>query len=146
MQAAADVEGLKVEDVPANEEIAKIKENVYDALCDDLNTPIALSNLFEAVRIVNTVADGKMKICAADKDILTELLKTVTGDVLGLTDEREQGGNEQIIDGLMDMILEYRKEAKAAKDWAKSDQIRDALSALGIVVKDTKEGSTWTLK
>ena len=146
MQAAADVEGLKVEDVPANEEIAKIKENVYDALCDDLNTPIALSNLFEAVRIVKTVADGKMKICAADKDILTELLKTVTGDVLGLTDEREQGGNEQIIDGLMDMILEYRKEAKAAKDWAKSDQIRDALSALGIVVKDTKEGSTWTLK
>ena len=146
MQAAADVEGLKVEDVPANEEIARIRENVYDALCDDLNTPIALSNLFEAVRIVNTVADGKMKICKEDKDILVELLKTVTGDVLGLTDEREQGGNEQIIDGLMDMILEYRKEAKAAKDWAKSDQIRDALGALGIVVKDTKEGSTWTLK
>ena len=146
MQAEADVEGLKVEDVPANEEIARIRENVYDALCDDLNTPIALSNLFEAVRIVNTVADGKMKICKEDKDILVELLKTVTGDVLGLTDEREQGGNEQIIDGLMDMILEYRKEAKAAKDWAKSDQIRDALGALGIVVKDTKEGSTWTLK
>ena len=146
MQAAADVEGLKVEDVPANEEIERIRENVYDALCDDLNTPIALSNLFEAVRIVNTVADGKMKICKEDKDILVELLKTVTGDVLGLTDEREQGGNEQIIDGLMDMILEYRKEAKAAKDWAKSDQIRDALGALGIVVKDTKEGSTWTLK
>ena len=146
MQAAADVEGLKVEDVPANEEIARIRENVYDALCDDLNTPIALSNLFEAVRIVNTVADGKMKICKEDKDILVELLKTVTGDVLGLTDEREQGGNEQVIDGLMNMILEYRKEAKQAKDWAKSDQIRDALGALGIVVKDTKEGSTWTLK
>ena len=146
MQAAADVEGLKVDDVPASEEIAKIRENVYDALCDDLNTPIALSNLFEAVRIVNTVADGKMKICAADKDILKELLKTVVGDVLGLVDEREQGGNEKVIDGLMDMILAYRKEAKMAKDWAKSDQIRDALGALGIEVKDTKDGSTWTLK
>ncbi|MBR5736825.1 MAG: cysteine--tRNA ligase [Bacteroidales bacterium] len=146
MQAAADVEGLKVDDVPANEEISKVKENVYEALCDDLNTPIALSNLFEAVRIVNTVADGKMKVSAADKDILKELLRTVTGDVLGLADEREQGGNEQVIDGLMSMILEYRQEAKLAKDWAKSDRIRDALGALGIVVKDTKEGSTWTLK
>ena len=146
MQAAADVEGLEVDDVPASDEIAKIRENVYDALCDDLNTPIALSNLFEAVRIVNTVADGKMKICAADKDILKELLKTVVGDVLGLADEREQGGNEKVIDGLMDMILAYRKEAKMAKDWAKSDQIRDALGALGIEVKDTKDGSTWTLK
>ena len=146
MQAAADVENLKVDEVPASEEIAKIKENVYEALCDDLNTPIALSNLFEAVRIVNTVADGKMKICATDKDVLKELLKTVVSDVLGLVDEREQGGNEQVINGLMNMILDYRKEAKQAKDWAKSDQIRDALGALGIVVKDTKEGSTWTLK
>jgi cysteinyl-tRNA synthetase len=146
MQAASDVEGLKVDDIPASEEIAKIRENVYEALCDDLNTPIALSNLFEAVRIVNTVSDGKMKISAADKDILKELLKTVVGDVLGLVDEREQGGNEKVIDGLMDMILAYRKEAKMAKDWAKSDQIRDALGALGIEVKDTKDGSTWTLK
>jgi len=146
MQAAADVDNLKVEAVPANEEIAKVKENVYEALCDDLNTPIALSNLFEAVRIVNTAIDGKMKVSAEDKDILKELLQTVTGDILGLVDEREQGGNEQVIDGLMNMILEYRKEAKQAKDWAKSDQIRDALGALGIVVKDTKEGSTWTLK
>ncbi len=146
MQAASDVEGLKVDDVPASEEIAKIRENVYEALCDDLNTPIALSNLFEAVRIVNTVSDGKMKISAADKDILKELLKTVVSDVLGLVDEREQGGNEKVIDGLMDMILAYRKEAKMAKDWAKSDQIRDALGALGIEVKDTKDGSTWTLK
>ena len=87
-----------------------------------------------------------MKVSAEDKDILKELLQTVTGDILGLVDEREQGGNEQVIDGLMNMILEYRKEAKQAKDWAKSDQIRDALGALGIVVKDTKEGSTWTLK
>ncbi len=146
MQAASDVEGLKVDDIPASEEIAKIRENVYEALCDDLNTPIALSNLFEAVRIVNTVSDGKMKISAADKDILKELLKTVVSDVLGLVDEREQGGNEKVIDGLMDMILAYRKEAKMAKDWAKSDQIRDALGALGIEVKDTKDGSTWTLK
>ena len=146
MQAAAYVDNLKVEAVPANEEIAKVKENVYEALCDDLNTPIALSNLFEAVRIVNTAIDGKMKVSAEDKDILKELLQTVTGDILGLVDEREQGGNEQVIDGLMNMILEYRKEAKQAKDWAKSDQIRDALGALGIVVKDTKEGSTWTLK
>ena len=146
MQAAAEVEGLKVDDVPASEEISKIRENVYEALCDDLNTPIALSNLFEAVRIVNTVADGKMKICAADRDILKELLKTVVGDVLGLVDEREQGGNEKVIDGLMEMILAYRKEAKMAKDWAKSDQIRDALGALGIEVKDTKDGSTWSLK
>ena len=146
MQASADVNGLKTADVPASTEIAAIYENVYDALCDDLNTPVALSNLFEAVRIVNTVADGRMQISEGDKAMLEELLKTVVTGILGLEDEREQGGNEQVINGLMDMILEYRKEAKQAKDWAKSDQIRDALGALGIVVKDTKDGSTWSLK
>ena len=119
---------------------------MYDALCDDMNTPIALSHLFEAVRVVNTVANGKMKISSEDKAILEELLSVVVGDVLGLTDEAAQGGNESLIDGLITMILNYRQEAKAAKDWAKSDQIRDALAQLGVSIKDSKEGSSWNLK
>src|SRR5574344_1396600 len=147
MQASQAVKGLNVEpSLQPNADISQIQENVYDALCDDMNTPIALSHLFEAVRVVNTVANGKMKISSEDKAILEELLSVVVGDVLGLTDEAAQGGNESLIDGLITMILNYRQEAKAAKDWAKSDQIRDALAQLGVSIKDSKEGSSWNLK
>src|SRR5574344_1195088 len=147
MQASQAVKGLNVEpSLQPNADISQIQENVYDALCDDMNTPIALSHLFEAVRVVNTVANGKMKISSEDKAILEEVLSVVVGDVLGLTDEAAQGGNESLIDGLITMILNYRQEAKAAKDWAKSDQIRDALAQLGVSIKDSKEGSSWNLK
>ena len=68
----------------------------------------------------------------------------VTG-VLGLRDESTQSGNNKIINGVIEMVLEMRREAKASKDYAKSDQIRDKLTELGITIKDTKEGSEWSI-
>ena len=129
-----------------NPAIADICEKTYESLCDDLNTPIALSYIFEAVKIINTAKDGKIKLSQKDMDILAGLFDDVVSGVLGLKDEENEGGKAgQIIDGLMTMVLEQRKAAKANKDWATSDKIRDELNALGIHIKDTKDGTEWTL-
>ena len=129
-----------------SEEVRKIFDTVYEALCDDLNTPIALSAIFDAVRIINGAKDGKVKLSEGDVQTLVQLFRDIVFGVLGLRDdEAAAGGNAKVIDGLMQMILKQRAEAKAAKDWATSDQIRDALNALGITVKDTKDGAEWTL-
>ena len=130
-----------------NAEVKALVENVYEALCDDLNTPVALSHVFDAVRIINTAKDKKLTLDASDYKALTDLFDNIVFGVLGLRDEESEGGKAvQTIDGLVNMVLEQRKAAKAAKDWATSDRIRDDLKALGIQIKDTKDGTEWTLE
>ena len=130
-----------------SDELKELKENIYTALCDDLNTPVALSYLFEAVRLINTVKEGKKGITEKDKNLLDELFTTVLTDILGIIDENysDSAGEKGVIDGLMEMVLQERAKAKAEKDWAKSDFIRDRLKEIGITVKDTKEGAEWAL-
>ena len=124
--------------------VTDLYEACYSALCDDLNTPVALSYVFEGVKMVNGAKDGSAKLSAADLQGLKKLFDEVLFDILGLQNEATSDGKSAaIIDGLMKMVLEDRAEAKAAKDWAKSDKIRDALSALGISVKDTRDGVEW---
>ena len=145
MQAARDVEALVAKGTGVNEELVALKEKVYEALCDDLNTPIALSHLFEAVRWVNLAKDGQVALSAEDLALLKELLVVVMTDVLGLVQEGASEGNEELLDGLIEMVLAERKEAKARKDFATSDAIRDRLKELGIQIKDTREGTEWTM-
>lgn len=131
----------------SNAEVRELVEKVYEALCDDLNTPIALSHVFDAVRIINTVKDKKLTLDSSDYKALVDLFDNIVFGVLGLRDdENEDGKAIKTIDGLMQMVLEQRKAAKAAKDWATSDRIRDDLKALGIQIKDTKDGIEWTLE
>ena len=131
----------------SNAEVRALIDGVYEALCDDLNTPIALSHVFDAVRIINTVKDKKLTLDKADYQALVDLFDNVVSGVLGLRDEESEGGKAvQTIDGLVNMVLEQRKAAKAAKDWATSDKIRDDLKALGVLIKDTKDGTEWTLE
>jgi cysteinyl-tRNA synthetase len=131
----------------SNAEVRALIEGAYEALCDDLNTPIALSHVFDAVRIINTAKDKKITLDKADYQALTDLFDNIVFGVLGLRDEESEGGKAiQTIDGLVNMVLEQRKAAKAAKDWAASDRIRDDLKALGIQIKDTKDGTEWTLE
>ena len=127
-------------------EIKAIFEGIYDALCDDLNTPVALSHISEAVKIINSAKAGQISQSEADRGALVQIFDDIVFGVLGLRDE-DAGSDSSaaIIDGLMGMVLESRAAAKAAKDWATSDHIRDALAALGISVKDTKDGAEWTL-
>ena len=147
MLAAKDVDKLPTDPkAPANAEIAELPERVYEALCDDLNTPIALSVLFDAVRIVNSVKDKSLVINPTDQQTLHTLFTEVLRDVLGLEDEAGESGSGQLVDGLISMIGDVRKQAKANKDWATSDRIRDELKALGVQIKDTKDGFEWTIE
>ena len=132
----------------SNDEVRALIEGIYEALCDDLNTPIALSHIFDAVRIINTAKDKNLTLDASDWQALVSLFDNVVYGVLGLRDEEssENGKAVKTIDGLVSMVLEQRKAAKAAKDWATSDRIRDDLKALGIQIKDTKDGTEWTLE
>lgn len=150
LHAGKDAKEIKVVAGGQSPEVLQLKEEVYNALCDDLNTPIALSYLFEAVKMVNQAKDGKLSLTEADKETLIFLLNDIASDVLGLCDEEVSGaGNGKasgVIDGLMGMVLEERKSAKANKDWAKSDKIRDDLKAIGVQIKDTKDGVDWSLE
>ena len=127
-------------------EVSKIVDGVYDALCDDLNTPTALSHLFDAVRLVNTAKEGKAKLGKDDLQALLRLFDDIVFGVLALKDDGDSGKAGKTIDGLMKMVLESRAAAKEARDWATSDRIRDDLAALGIKVKDTKDGAEWTME
>jgi cysteinyl-tRNA synthetase len=168
MQAAKDVKSLKVsasvseknknassngkseEQKTLMQQIEELYNNMYDALCDDLNTPVALSYLFEAVKIVNQAKDGTITVGSKEKELLERIFSEVAMNVLGLKDEDESAagnGGTKIVDGLMDLVLAERKEAREKKDWAKSDVIRDTLNKLGIKVKDNKEGGTdWSIE
>lgn len=127
-------------------EIKAVFEGVYDALCDDLNTPMALAQISEAVRLVNSAKAGQISLSEGDIAALCGIFDDIVFGVLGLRDEAA-GGEEGagIIDALMDMVLEQRAAAKAARDWAASDRIRDRLKAIGIQVKDSKDGTEWSL-
>ena len=125
--------------------MAQIVENIYEALCDDLNTPIAVSHVFDAVRIVNQVKDKQISICKEDKERLVFIFEELLSGVLGIQDEKSDDKSHEVLDGVVRMVLDMRTDAKKNKDFAKSDKIRDDLKALGIEIKDTKEGTEWNL-
>ena len=130
----------------ASEKVQELYDKAYDALCDDLNTPIALGYIFEAVKLINSAKAGSLKLQDADLALLERMFSEILFGVLGLKDEgASDGKSAEVISGLMDMILEERQEAKANKDWTKSDKIRNSLTSLGITVKDTKDGVEWSL-
>lgn len=115
-----------------------------EAMCDDFNTPVAIANMFEICRLINLVADKKETISQADKDALKENFAIVFNDILGMKGEQTDN-SLNVIESLMDVILSLRSEARANKDWAKSDLIRDELSKAGITIKDGKDGASWTM-
>jgi len=127
-------------------DVRKYETKCYEAMDDDLNTPIVIAHLFETAKIINQVNDGKEKLSQEDIDFLKSFFKTFVFDLLGLRDEKASDGNDRIIDYLMDTILKIRQDAKQNKDYATADKIRDELTKLGIVIKDTKEGARWSLK
>lgn len=129
-----------------NEAVRKVFDGVYDALCDDINTPICLAHISEAVKIINSAKAGQVNLGKEDIDTLCQLFDDIVFGVLGLKDEELSGGSTgEVIGGLMEMVLEQRAAAKAAKDWTTSDHIREKLTALGIKVKDTKDGVEWSI-
>jgi cysteinyl-tRNA synthetase len=123
--------------------VEELKDKVYSALNEDFNTPIALAHIFDIVRIINLVNDGKETVSIADKANLEKFFKEIVFDVLGLKEEIESGSEK--IEGLMKMILNVRAEAKTKKDFSTSDFIRDQLKEIGIEIKDSKEGTSYSI-
>lgn len=126
-------------------EVQSIEQRVYEALNDDLNSPVAIAALFDAVRIINSVAEGKEQIDQANLDQLRKLFDAVMLDVLGLVDEQQSDSHADLVSGLMTMLLDVRQQAKANRDFATSDRIRDELTKLGVTVRDRKDGADWDL-
>ena len=112
---------------------------------DDFNTPILIAVLYDAVKVVNTVASGRMALDGAGVDALRALFADFAQDILGLQHERDAGGGDDRTDGLMEVLCALRAEAKGNKDWATADLIRDRLADLGVTIKDGKDGTTWSM-
>lgn len=127
-------------------DIESLREKCYEAMNDDLNTPIVISYLFEATTLINKALTGDESFTQADIDAITSLFKTFMFEIMGMVEESKAGGaNVEAYSKAVDMLLELRQQAKANKDWATSDKIRNELQALGFEVKDGKEGTTWRL-
>lgn len=128
---------------------ASLLAECEEALCDDLNSPVAIAKLFDWVRHVNALNDGTLSATAEDIQTLRDTFDLVLGTLLGLSPSAAAGetvsADNDRLGGVIDMVLEVRQQAKAAKDWTTSDLIRDRLATLGIRVKDRKDGADWEL-
>lgn len=127
--------------------VNSLRKKCYDAMNDDLMTPAVISLLFEACHVINLLIDHKAQISLSDSKELTEVMNIFAFDILGLRNERSinNEAREEAFGKVVDMVLELRAKAKAEKNWAVSDQIRNALSEAGFQVKDTKYGVSWKL-
>jgi len=134
--------------VPGNQssiDVKALRDKCYAAMNDDFNTPILLSHLFEAVRIINSVNDKHEQLKEFDIQSLKQLFQDFVFDVMGLNAEGESSKQSEILDKVINVVLDMRIEAKQQKDFKTSDALRDKLLEAGITIKDTKDGSIWTI-
>jgi len=129
---------------PSGFNVKQLMDKCYQAMNDDFNSPMVIANLFEGVRIINSVWDKNEVISLPDLELLKNMFGIFIFEILGLTEESSEDQNN-VVKGLMDLILAIRKEVRVKKDFSTSDQIRDALQDLKITVKDTKDGPEWEI-
>ena len=126
-------------------DITSWKNSCYDAMNDDFNTPILIAQLFEGIRFVNVLNDKRETITASDLEILKNTLTAFTFDVLGIKNEKTTSDTSDKLDGVVEMLIGMREDARENKNWALSDEIRDKLLALGIQLKDGKDGTSFSV-
>ncbi|MDR3141814.1 MAG: cysteine--tRNA ligase [Tannerellaceae bacterium] len=138
---------MKLQPSPTSSAAIKdIRSKCYEAMNDDLNSPVVISHLFDASRIINTVKDGNGTMSADDIRELKEVYRLFLFDILGMKDEASAGGdNYEAFGKAVDLLLAIRRQAKEHKDWATSDKIRNELATIGFEIKDTKDGTEWKL-
>lgn len=125
--------------------VEKWINDCYAALDDDFNSPILISHLFDAVRIINGIKAGTEKLTLEDLEKLKTAIYAFVFDVLGLKAEEENQENLNKLDGAIQLLIKMRNQARAEKNWALSDQVRDELAAIGIQLKDGKDGTDYSL-
>lgn len=127
----------------SSEDMSAIIDSYYAAMNDDFNTPVLIARMFDTVNLINKINDGSASISAADLDKLQKEFVAFTFNVLGL--QAVQSADDSKLDAAMALIIDIRKKAREEKDWGTSDLIRDKLAEAGITIKDSKDGSSWTL-
>ena len=144
MNAMEALDNLKGSD-SSTYDIKELEKNCYAAMDDDFNTPILIAHLFDGVRIINSVKDGKESLTASDLSKLQKLFSNFVTDVLGLISAKESGGND-LTEKMMELVLKLRGNAKNNKDFSTADLIREELDKAGVQIKDSREGSSWEIK
>jgi len=145
MEAYSNIDNIKVSE-NSTIDVSSLHQKCYEALNDDLNSPITISHLFEAVRIINSVLASNESATKQDVESLRSLFDTFLFDILGMSKSSDSASSStDAYAKAVDMLLEMRQQAKSNKDWATSDKIRNELQALGFEIKDGKEGVTWRL-
>ena len=142
------LQDLKASDVSTLDGVADLEKRAYEALDDDFNTPVLIGVLFDAVRMINQVYDHTATATSDDIEALKKLFDTFLIEILGIVpDGASDAGAASLkpYQEAVDLLLQIRAEAKANKNWATSDLIRDRLAAIGFTVKDTKDGVEWKL-
>lgn len=142
MVAIEAIDGLPTSSA-SSVDVNDMREKLYAAMNDDFNSPIAIAHLFEVVKWVNLILDGKETITEADRDQLKTVVTAFVHDIFGLVNESNNDGAEKI-DGLIKYALEIRQQAKLDKNYTLSDNIRDRLKEIGFEIKDGKDGTTYT--
>jgi cysteinyl-tRNA synthetase len=120
------------------------RQKCYEAMNDDFNTPILIANLFEGIKVINQIKDGSATISKDDLETFKETFENFTFDILGLTNVSETTSGADQLSGVVEILINLRKEARLNKDFALSDKIRDDLANIGVHLKDGKDGTTFT--
>ncbi|MCQ2253279.1 MAG: cysteine--tRNA ligase, partial [Bacteroidales bacterium] len=149
MNAVAALKDIK----PGNSSSFSVKElsdKCFEALNQDFNTPVMISHLYDGVKHINLMKDGKESLTEEDLNALRKLFNDTCFEIMGLmaesSSEAGNNDNKEVIGNLVDMIQQLRKNAKAEKNYALSDKLRDDLKAAGVIVKDTRDGYEWSLE
>ena len=144
MEGYARLQKLKAS-ATSSIETSGLRAKCDEAMCDDLNTPIVIAHLFDALKAINLAHDGKANISENDLNELNGVYQLYIVDLLGLKTENQVSGTNDAYKKAIDLLLSMRMEAKQNKDWATSDKIRNELTAFGFEIKDTKDGFEWKI-
>lgn len=144
MEAISDLKEIQA-GTTSTFDVNSWKQTCYDAMNDDFNSPILIAQLFEAVRYINLMKDGKEILNPSDLDVFKKTIFAFVHDILGLQDKNEIAANNDKLEGVVNMLIGMRNEARANKNWGLSDEIRDKLLELGIQLKDGKDGTTFSI-
>jgi cysteinyl-tRNA synthetase len=143
-EAMKKMQSLQVSKTTEGLDVASWVDTLYGVLNDDFNTPMAIAQMFEAAKFINGISDGKLKITASDLEILSSTMNAFFFDVLAL--QLPQEGNADKLDAAVQVLIDLRMGARADKNWALSDEIRDKLADGGIMLKDGKDGTTYSVE
>ena len=144
MEAYKTLQTLKASS-QSTEDIKTLERNCYEAMNDDFNTSVVIAQLFDAIRIINSAHDQKVSLTESDIATLKNIFQHFVFDIMGLKKEEENGKANTALETVMNLVLDLRAKAKANKDFATSDEIRNKLTDANIQVKDGKEGVTWSI-